>query len=73
MSLADLTDNLNLTDPEDRAIFRVRVAGHYAHMKLSALREEAGLNSRATRLDCTRRIAERWMLLHPPTRPVPDP
>lgn len=73
MSLADLTTDLDLTDPEDRSIFRVRVAGHYAHMKLSHLRKEAGLGSRATRYDCTRRIAEVWLMVHPPARPVADP
>lgn len=50
-------DDLHLNDPEDRALYRQRVAVEYASMKLDAIRAEIDLPN-ATRQEAIRAIAE---------------
>jgi len=51
-------DDLNLHDPEDRALYRQRVAVEFAMMKLTALRAEAGVGQQSRRFDAIRAIAD---------------
>lgn len=52
-------DDLDLADPEDRALYRQRVAVEFAYMKLGALRAEAGVGQQSRRFDAIRAIADR--------------
>ncbi len=59
--MAKLAEGLDLRSAEDRSIFRLRVARHFSMMKLTALREEAGLGARATRTQAANAVANRWI------------
>lgn len=67
-------DDLNLHDPEDRAIYRQRVAVEFAMMKIEMVRKEAGMPASCPRHYAIAAIADhRMQAMGVSLKPLMDP